>query len=122
MQDAFLGVVNAFEGTDFVDQSISITAANYSLELFPNFGPAQARVVGALYAGLGTDQFQVNAVYGECECIVELENGRLNYNYLAILICPTYYLLNAFRGRAFKVGFSEPIRSGSIHITVMIVG
>jgi hypothetical protein len=78
MQDAFLGVVNAFEGTSFVDQSISITAANYSLELFPNFGPAQVRLVSALYAGLGTDQFQVNAVYGECECIVELENGRLN--------------------------------------------
>ncbi|KAF7351809.1 COesterase domain-containing protein [Mycena venus] len=89
--DAFLGVVNAFEGTVFVDQSISITAANYSLELFPNFGPAQARVVGALYAGLGTDQFQVNAVYGE-----------------SILICPTYYLLNAFRGRAFKGEFAIP--------------
>ncbi|KAJ7791801.1 alpha beta-hydrolase [Mycena olivaceomarginata] len=89
--DAFLGVVNAFEGTVFVDQSISITAANYSLELFPNFGPAQARVVGALYAGLGTDQFQVNAVYGE-----------------SILLCPTYYLLNAFRGRAFKVAVSAP--------------
>jgi hypothetical protein len=78
MQDTFLGVVNAFESTSFVDQSISITATNYSLELFPNFGPAQACVVGALCAGLGTDQFQVNAVYGECECIVELENGRLN--------------------------------------------
>ncbi|KAJ7848812.1 alpha beta-hydrolase [Mycena olivaceomarginata] len=89
--DAFLGVVNAFEGTVFVDQSISITAANYSLELFPNFGPAQARVVGALYAGLGTDQFQVNAVYGE-----------------SILLCPTYYLLNAFRGRAFKGEFAIP--------------
>ncbi|KAF8193189.1 Alpha/Beta hydrolase protein [Mycena galopus ATCC 62051] len=89
--DAFLGVVNAFEGTGFVDQSISITAANYSLELFPNFGPAQARVVGALYAGLGTDQFQVNAVYGE-----------------SILICPTYYLLNAFSGRAFKGEFAIP--------------
>ncbi|KAJ7266216.1 alpha beta-hydrolase [Mycena rebaudengoi] len=72
--DAFLGVVNAFEGTGFVDQSISITAANYSL----------ASPTSALLR-------RVNAVYGE-----------------SILICPTYYLLNAFRGRAFKGEFAIP--------------
>ncbi|KAK6981766.1 COesterase domain-containing protein [Favolaschia claudopus] len=43
---ALLAVTNAFEGTVFVDQN--------------------ANTVGALYAGLGNQQFQVNAVQGEC--------------------------------------------------------
>ncbi|KAJ7307855.1 Alpha/Beta hydrolase protein [Mycena albidolilacea] len=89
--EAVLSVTNTFEGTGFVDQSVSVTASNYSLELFPRFGGLQALSVRALYSGLGTDLFQVNAVQGE-----------------SIFICPTYYLLNAFHGRAFKGEFAIP--------------
>ncbi|KAF7359803.1 COesterase domain-containing protein [Mycena venus] len=89
--DAVLSVTNAFEGTNFVDQTVSVTASDYSLELFPRFGSLQALGVGALYSGLGTDLFQVDAVQGE-----------------SIFICPTYYLLNAFQGRAFKGEFAIP--------------
>ncbi|KAF8168656.1 Alpha/Beta hydrolase protein [Mycena galopus ATCC 62051] len=91
--EALLSVTNAFEGTIFVNQSTtaSANATEFALELFPNFEAAQADEVGALYAGLGTPIFQINAVMGE-----------------SIFICPTYYLLRAFAGRAFKGEFAIP--------------
>ncbi|KAJ6578070.1 Alpha/Beta hydrolase protein [Mycena capillaripes] len=89
--EALLSMTNTFEGTHFVNQSVSVTATQYSLNLFPRFSTAQADVVGPLYAGLGTELFQVNAVQGE-----------------SIFICPTYNLLNAFKGRAFKGEFAIP--------------
>ncbi|KAJ6577951.1 Alpha/Beta hydrolase protein [Mycena capillaripes] len=91
--EALLSVTNTFEGTDFVDQNTGTTAnaTRYALDLFPGFGPAQADKVGSLYAGLGTPLFQVNAIQGE-----------------SIFICPTYFILNAFRGRSFKAEFAIP--------------
>ncbi|KAJ6615842.1 Alpha/Beta hydrolase protein, partial [Mycena sp. CBHHK59/15] len=90
---ALLSVTNAFEGTTFVDQSTEATAnaTQYALDLFPNFGPTQAQKVGALYAELGTPLFQEEAIIGE-----------------SILICPTYAMLHAFRGRSFKGEFAIP--------------
>ncbi|KAJ7319041.1 Alpha/Beta hydrolase protein [Mycena albidolilacea] len=89
--EALLSVTNTFEGTAFVNQSVNVTAAQYSLDLFPKFRTPQANSVGELYAGLGTEQFQVNGVQGE-----------------SIFICPTYDLLNAFSGRSFKGEFAIP--------------
>ncbi|KAF8214334.1 alpha beta-hydrolase [Mycena galopus ATCC 62051] len=89
--EVLLFVTNSFEGTLFVNQDVAITAAQYSLNLFPDFGTTQANTVGALYANLGTELFQVNAVYGE-----------------SIIICPTYDLLHAFPGRSFKGEFAIP--------------
>ncbi|KAJ7935829.1 alpha beta-hydrolase [Mycena leptocephala] len=89
--EALLAVTNAFEGTIFVNQSVSVSAAQYSLDLFPRFSTLQAATVSFLYGNLGPELFQVNAVQGE-----------------SIFICPTYYLLNAFPGRAFKGEFAIP--------------
>ncbi|KAJ6492420.1 alpha beta-hydrolase [Mycena vitilis] len=89
--EALLSVTNTFEGTSFVNQNVVVNATQYSLDLFPEFGTAQANTVGALYANTGNELFQVNAVQGE-----------------SIFICPTYYILNAFRGRAFKGEFAIP--------------
>ncbi|KAF7344320.1 Carboxylic ester hydrolase [Mycena sanguinolenta] len=89
--EALLSVANSFEGTIFVNQNVAITAAQYSLELFPGFGTDQADIVSAMYANDGDELFQVNAVQGE-----------------SIFICPTYYLLNAFPGRSFKGEFAIP--------------
>ncbi|KAJ6524260.1 Alpha/Beta hydrolase protein, partial [Mycena vulgaris] len=88
---ALLAVTNSFEGDIFVNQSTEATAnaRQYSLDLFPNFGPAQADEVEALYAGLGTPLFQTNAIQAE-----------------SIFICPTYYMLHAFAGRSFKGEFA----------------
>ncbi|KAF7375450.1 COesterase domain-containing protein [Mycena sanguinolenta] len=88
---ALLSVTNTFEGTRFVNQSAVVTAAQYALDLFPDFGTAQAKTVGALYANDGNELFQVDAIQGE-----------------SIFICPTYYLLNAFPGRSFKGEFAIP--------------
>ncbi|KAF7335518.1 COesterase domain-containing protein [Mycena venus] len=64
---ALLSVTNTFEGTVFVNQNVAVTAAQYSLDLFPDFGTPQANTVGSLYANLGNELFQVNAVQGECD-------------------------------------------------------
>ncbi|KAJ7723830.1 hypothetical protein DFH07DRAFT_855526 [Mycena maculata] len=92
-QEALLSVTNAFEDTIFVNQSTGATAnaTQYALNLFPNFGPAQADKVSSLYGGLGTQLFQETAIMGE-----------------SIFICPTYYVLNAFAGRSFKGEFAIP--------------
>ncbi|KAJ7505618.1 Alpha/Beta hydrolase protein [Mycena galericulata] len=91
--EALLSVGNAFEGVSFVNQSTGATAnaTQYALNVFPKFGPVQADTVGKLYAGLGTQLFQENAIQGE-----------------SILICPTYFALQAFAGRSFKGEFSIP--------------
>ncbi|KAJ7692080.1 Alpha/Beta hydrolase protein [Mycena rosella] len=89
--EALLAVTNTFEGTAFVNQSVAVTAEQYSLDLFPKFGTVQADTVGTLYAELGSELFQVDAVQGE-----------------SIFICPTYYILSAFQGRSFKGEFAVP--------------
>ncbi|KAF9479979.1 alpha/beta-hydrolase [Pholiota conissans] len=62
-----LSVTNTFEGTSFVDQSTANTVQvpDYISQLFPNIGPAAIKTATALYAGLGTNIFQVNAIMGE---------------------------------------------------------
>ncbi|KAJ7476599.1 hypothetical protein FB451DRAFT_1338835 [Mycena latifolia] len=89
---ALLSVTNALEGTIFVNQSTSATAnaTQYALDLYPNFAPAQADRVGALYAGMGTT----------------VPDQRPVWN--SLFICPTYYILHAFDGRAFKGEFAVP--------------
>ncbi|KAF7343233.1 Carboxylic ester hydrolase [Mycena venus] len=91
--EALLSVTNAFEGTIFVNQTAatSSNATQFAFELFPQFSSTDASRVGSLYAGLGAQPFQSNAILGE-----------------SILICPTYFLLRAFAGRAFKGEFAIP--------------
>ncbi|KAJ7315428.1 Alpha/Beta hydrolase protein [Mycena albidolilacea] len=91
--EALLSVTNTFEGTIFVDQNTAATAnaTQYALNLFPGFRAAQADKVGQLYAGLGTALLQENAIQGE-----------------SIFVCPTYAILQAFKGRAFKAEFAVP--------------
>ncbi|KAJ7651194.1 Alpha/Beta hydrolase protein [Roridomyces roridus] len=88
---ALLSITNTFEGTIFVNQTTGLTAAEYSLALFPKFTQTQANIVSQLYAGLGTDVFQVNAIQSE-----------------SIFVCPTYYMQHAFFGRSFKGEFAIP--------------
>ncbi|KAJ7149773.1 alpha beta-hydrolase [Mycena crocata] len=88
---ALLAVTNTFEGTLFVNQNTTLTAAEYAFQLFPNFDQKHAAEVGVQYSGLGTALFQDNAVQGE-----------------SIFICPTYSLLRAFPGRSFKGEFAIP--------------
>ncbi|KAJ7920201.1 Alpha/Beta hydrolase protein, partial [Mycena leptocephala] len=91
--EALLSFTNTFEGTIFVDQTTAATAnaTEYALDLYPNFNATQANRVGALYANLGTQLSQSNTIYGD-----------------SVFLCPTYNLLRAFSGRAFKGEMAVP--------------
>ncbi|KAF9557104.1 alpha/beta-hydrolase [Agrocybe pediades] len=86
-------VTNSFEGVGFVNQATanSIHVADYVAQIFPDLSLAHAQAVAAKYAEFGTNFAQLGKIFGE-----------------AILICPTYYLLRAFDGRAFKGEFAIP--------------
>jgi len=78
-------------------------------QLFPDISEKDAEAAAAQYTGLGTNIFQVNGIMGECELgncdtIVSVD---ANQN-IAIFICPTYFLLRAFKGLAFKGEFAIP--------------
>ncbi|KAJ7662010.1 alpha/beta-hydrolase [Mycena polygramma] len=88
---SLMAVTNAFEGTPFVDQNATINATDYAFQLFPKFTRQQAREVGEVYAPLGTQLFQKDAIMGE-----------------SIFICSTYAMLNSFRGNLFKGEFAVP--------------
>ena len=52
-----------------MDQNTSATVqvADYVSQLFPNFGRQEIDATTAQYAGLGSDNFQMDAIMGECE-------------------------------------------------------
>ncbi|KAF7350386.1 Carboxylic ester hydrolase [Mycena venus] len=84
-------VTNAFEGTNFVNQTATINATDYAFQLFPKFTEEQAHEVGEVYAPLGTQLFQKNAIMGE-----------------SIFTCSAYALINSFSGNLFKGEFAVP--------------
>ncbi|KII89685.1 hypothetical protein PLICRDRAFT_52847 [Plicaturopsis crispa FD-325 SS-3] len=89
-----LSITNAFEGESFVNASQPETGNTtlYISELFPFLGQAQIEQGVALYAQTGgTTLDQVIGIMGE-----------------SIFICPTYFLLRAFNGRAHKGEFAIP--------------
>lgn len=89
--NALYAVTNTFEGRIFVSASNPLNASEYTRQLFPNVGPAQEGAAAALYNGQGTNLDQDIAIQGE-----------------SIFICPTYFLLNAFKGRAHKGEYAVP--------------
>ena len=52
-----------------MDQSTSATVqvADYVSQLFPSFGPQEINAAVVQYAGLGSNNVQVDAIIGECE-------------------------------------------------------
>ncbi|KAF9479976.1 alpha/beta-hydrolase [Pholiota conissans] len=84
-------VTNAFEGTIIVNQSTADSVSQHISNLFPTLSASAVQKATALYAGLGTKIFQINAITGE-----------------STLICPTYLLMKAFGGNAFKGEFAVP--------------
>ncbi|KAH7888188.1 Alpha/Beta hydrolase protein [Phlebopus sp. FC_14] len=89
--EALLAVTNANEGTEFVNQSMTLDISEYILQLFPNLQRSQAALATPLYQHLGTNVEQANLAAGE-----------------SFLVCPTYYLLEAFNGNAWKGEFAIP--------------
>ncbi|KIJ61014.1 hypothetical protein HYDPIDRAFT_116533 [Hydnomerulius pinastri MD-312] len=89
--EMLLSVTNAHEGNIFVDQSITTDISDYVSTVFPDVQPWQAALATPLYRGLGTNVEQANYAMGE-----------------SIFVCPTYYLLEAFGGKAWKGEFAIP--------------
>ncbi|KAJ3995089.1 Alpha/Beta hydrolase protein [Lentinula boryana] len=88
---ALLSVTNTNEGVIFVNETNPMNASLYASEVFPRFGPQVANVTARLYAPFGSLFVQDELIMGE-----------------SIFICPTYYLLNAFQGNAWKGEFAIP--------------
>ncbi|KAG1895878.1 Alpha/Beta hydrolase protein [Suillus fuscotomentosus] len=86
-----LSVTNAHEGNVLVDQSMTMDIADFIGTVYPDFGPAQIAGAALLYQNMGSNVNQANLVIGE-----------------SMFLCPTYYMLEAFRGRAWKGEFAIP--------------
>ncbi|KAJ3905868.1 Alpha/Beta hydrolase protein [Lentinula edodes] len=89
--EALLAVTNSNEGFIFVNQSNPIAASSYASNLFPKFGTEVANITAQIYAPFGYSLEQDELIMGE-----------------SIFICPTYYLLSAFRNKAWKGEFAIP--------------
>ncbi|PBK78742.1 alpha/beta-hydrolase [Armillaria solidipes] len=91
--EALMSVTNADEGAIFVDSSTAgtVQVPEYLMQLFPSLSAQHRDVAVTKYSGLGAPIDQVTAIMGE-----------------SIFVCPTYFLLRAFKGRAFKGQFAIP--------------
>ncbi|KAF9479981.1 hypothetical protein BDN70DRAFT_654774 [Pholiota conissans] len=87
INSVLLSVTNSFEGASLVNQSTASTVdvSEYISQLFPNIKANAIKAAVALYADLGTNIFQVNAIMGE-----------------SIFICPTQLLMKAVGKSAYK--------------------
>jgi hypothetical protein len=106
---------NSFEGLHFVNPANPLPLDIYVKNLFPTLSKADIQRAVELYGSIREDTSgnetltltnQAIAVYGEGENIsfCQIELRRCEYpRPAAILICPTYWLLQAFDGKAYKV-------------------
>ncbi|KAJ7510466.1 Alpha/Beta hydrolase protein [Mycena galericulata] len=86
--NALLSVTNSFEGTILTNPNTTDVSV-FLGQLFPRLGSKGIAAAAAQYAGIGTPSFQAAAIMGE-----------------AIIICPTYSLLSAFKGPTYKGEFA----------------
>ncbi|KAF8158883.1 Alpha/Beta hydrolase protein [Mycena galopus ATCC 62051] len=89
--EILLSVTNTNEGMSFINQSAEYNVAEYVRNLFPRFGVAESIAAAAIYHSVGSPLDQVNAIMGD-----------------AIFKCPTYSLLEAFPGQAYKGAYAIP--------------
>ncbi|KAJ7366930.1 Alpha/Beta hydrolase protein [Mycena albidolilacea] len=80
-----LSVTNTNEGLIFVNQSVQYDVAEYVRTLFPLFGAKESDAAAAIYGSLGSPLDQVTQIMTD-----------------SIFLCPTYSLLDAFHGNAYK--------------------
>ncbi|KAI3615392.1 cephalosporin esterase [Moniliophthora roreri] len=88
---AVLAVTNTNEGPPFVNQSAPADAARYASSVFPRLGPREVMEAAKQYAAVGSPLDQVNQIMTD-----------------SIFVCPTYFLLNAFKDRGFKGELAIP--------------
>ncbi|KAG2017587.1 carotenoid ester lipase [Coprinopsis cinerea AmutBmut pab1-1] len=87
-----LAVTNTHEGRMFVNPNATwLETENYASQLFPLFGPSQASAAAIVYRSFSSDYDKASAIMGE-----------------SIFTCPTYFLLEAFKGPSYKGHFAVP--------------
>ncbi|KAF7980336.1 hypothetical protein HWV62_38761 [Athelia sp. TMB] len=90
--EVLLSMTNAFKGRAFVQDTVT-NASDYARELFPLLDHAQISAVATEYA----------AFHGTLPTVYDQAIGIMGES---IFICPTYYLLQAFKGRSWKGEFA----------------
>ena len=89
-----------------MDTNETLTITDYVSQLFPDMTYLQVQEAAHVYRNYGTALEQAITVVGDCE---SSNLGREELHHLfghwfvAIFVCPTYYLLQTFAGRSFKV-------------------
>ncbi|KAJ3754097.1 alpha/beta-hydrolase [Lentinula raphanica] len=83
--ESLLSVFNANEGYIFVNQSNPMNASTYAMNLFPTLDPQVADEMDELYASFNDT---------EQDMLIMADS---------MFVCPTYYHLDAFRGKGWKV-------------------
>ncbi len=81
LQERYLGVANAFEGTVFVspEYAANKTLSDYVAEIFPTFKEVQINATTSLYnniSTLGTAGDRMGAVLGECASSCRIAYAR----------------------------------------------
>ncbi|KAH7906562.1 Alpha/Beta hydrolase protein [Hygrophoropsis aurantiaca] len=89
--DGLLSIGNSHEGNDFVNPNETLSITDYVSQLFPDLTSVQVQQAAYLYSSFGSPLNQAYEVMGD-----------------TILVCPTYFLLEAFQGRAYKGIFAIP--------------
>ncbi|KAK0211189.1 Alpha/Beta hydrolase protein [Desarmillaria ectypa] len=91
--EVLMSITNSDEGGIFVDSSNpgTIQVPEYLTQLFPNLSDQNRAVAVAKYSSLGTPIEQAATILGE-----------------SIFVCPPYFLLRGFKGKAYKGQFAIP--------------
>ncbi|KAJ7188744.1 Alpha/Beta hydrolase protein [Mycena filopes] len=89
--DVLLSVNNLNEGFIFINQTVDYDVVEFIQDLFPLLGLEETHTAASLYRSFGSSAAQVAAIVGE-----------------ATFVCPTYFLLDTFTGKAFKGQYAIP--------------
>ncbi len=81
----------------------TVVVSDYISELFPRLSPENVEAASLLYSNLGSPIDQVIAIMNDSKISRPGCNNIDAQRLAAIFVCPTYYLLESFDGRAFKV-------------------
>ncbi|KAH7903815.1 hypothetical protein BJ138DRAFT_1020029, partial [Hygrophoropsis aurantiaca] len=81
----------AHEGPHFINPNETLSITEFVAQLFPDLSLIQVQQAAYLYSEFGSALEQAAEVYGD-----------------SILVCPTYFLLQAFEGRSWKGKFAIP--------------
>jgi hypothetical protein len=117
-----LSITNTFEGSVFTPPSEK-NVTDFIRQEFPFLRVQQVDKAASYYMALDTtlpgSLDQSIAVLGECAYDSLCPNKINNFHtFSAIFICPTYFLLNAFNGKSWKVTIFLRMCANNFDLTI----